>query len=824
MTTLIQDLRFAVRTLLKHPAFTFVAVLTLALGIGVNTAIFSVVHAMLIRSLPFPNSDRLVSIGGAGEVAGGPRNGQVNLSWPRYRLLAESTANSSSSALESVAAAAFEQFNITGRGEPEQVVGMRVTASYLPTLGIAPIMGRNFRPDEDQPGAARVALIGHGFWQRRFAADPAVLGTTLMVGGVAHTIIGVLPKSLGEHPFARLSVVVTRPGEPSFLTQQQVENGAGYLQILGRLRPGVTPTAATNSLATLSARYGREFSKFADARFTLSVQSWKERLQGDTRPALQALLGATGVVLLIACVNVANLLLARGAARRGELSIRVALGAGSGRLMRQLLTESVLLALLGAGLGVLLAFWTLDALLGPARTAQFVPEGLPVAISPAVLLFTLFVATFTGLGFGLLPAWQATRTDPQTVLGDSSRGAVGDTRLGRARRGWLVATEVALAFVLLVSAGLLIASFSRLQGVSPGLNPHGVFVGTVNLSTASYPEKEQRAVFCERLTERLRALPGVRSAALVRNLPTFNDDASYTSYAVVGQAAPPVAERPLVDYAVASPEYFATLEIPLRRGRVFNAHDRVGSKDVIVINEAFVHRLFPNGEDPVGQRLRTGIAEVEREIVGVVGNVPIKGLGQPVPNQIYMPLLQAGVPDFEVLVRGDSSLRAATLGPAVAEALRTLDANQPLADPRTMEKVLADSFGARRFTALLLGFFSGLALVLSAVGIYAVVANAISQRTGEIGIRMALGAQRGDILRLVIGQGLRPVVFGLIAGLIGALALGRWIASQVYGIGGSEPLVLGGISLLLGACALLACYLPARRAMRVDPLVALRST
>ncbi len=813
MNALLQDLRYAVRLLLKNPGFALAAIVTLALGIGANTAIFSLIHSVLLRPLAYPEPDRLVRI-----WTNAPQQGrdmeQAAISLPRF----EAIRDASQEVFAEIGVSSGTSLTLTGRGEEAtQVDAAYVSERLFQTLGLQPLHGRAFLPEEDRPGGPKVVLISHPFWKKHFGGDPALTGQSITLDGAPHTVIGILPPRL-SFPFDRANMFIPRVFENPGITPAQLRQGTGFIVCTARLRPGVTLARANEAVQVIAGRYRQAFPGNVDASFGIKVIPFQEEIVGESRPAFYALAGAVGCVLLIACVNVANLLLARLARRRKEIAIRSALGADRKRLVQQFLTESVLLTTLAGGLGVLLALWCVDAIrgLGP----EFIPRASEVRVDPVTLGFTLAVSLATGILLGLVPAWQAARGDVGEALQDASRGASGGVRQSRARGALLVA-QVALSLVLLVGAGLLLTSLWRLQQVRLGFNPEGVLTAQLMLPAARYPEREKQADFFLRLTERLQAIPGVRRAATAIGAP-LTDNGGTMFYAVIGRPLPPVKERPAAKYCVVSPDYFSTLEIPVLRGRAFTERDRGGTPPVMVINETMARRLFPDG-NALGQRILCSVSDpTETEVVGVVGDVRSRRVAEPAREEMYFSLIQRPDVYMTVLVRAANPAGAEALAPSLRAAVRALDSDQPVAGIEPMKMLVSRSVADRRLTALLLAGFAGLALVLAAIGIYGVMAYAVAQRTREIGIRLALGAQRSDVFRLIVGGGMRLAGLGLVLGALAALGLTRLLSGLLFNVGANDPLTFSGVIGLLAAVALVANYLPARRAMRVNPTIALR--
>jgi putative ABC transport system permease protein len=805
MQFLAQDLRYGFRSLVRNPGFSAVAILALALGIGPNSAIFTIVNAVLLKPLPMPEPNRVVMIwqtllkSGFDQM---PVSANDYLDWKRQ---AHSFA-------EMAAAFAIPEYglNISGAGEPERVGAALGSKEFLPALGIKPVVGRNFLPEEDRPGGPAAVLISHALWQRRFHSDPSAVGRTLTVDGVPRTIVGVVPHELGE-------LVAADVWLPTAIDPNRGERGNHNYGVVARLKPGVTVKQARAEMMVIATRLEREYPATNNG-WGITLFPMAEMFSGRIRPVLLVLLGAVGLLLLIACANLANLLLARAATRQKEIAIRGALGAGRQRIIRQLLTESLVLALAGGALGLVLAAWSIRLLRG------VVPDMFPMmrhmSVDARVLVFTLGICVLTGLLFGLAPAWKASRTDLNTTLkeaGGRSENAGGSQRI----RGVLLGSEVALAVLLSVSAGLLLRSFMRVMAVNPGLRTENIVTMNLTLPEVKYDTPRKRATFYKTLGERVDALPGVRSSGAVVFLPLRVSILSFrigvSRFQIEGR--PPVAEdqQPMADYRAATPGYFRTMEIGLRQGRLFDDHDDLDAKKVALVNETMVRREFIN-DNPLGRRIV--INGAAREIVGVVADAKLYGLDAPVEPAIYVPHGQQANTSMGLVVRTDGD-PGATAG-AVRREILKLDPEQPISDVRTMQKVLADSLMLRRVSMLMLSVFAGLALTLATVGIYGLTAYAVSRRTHEIGLRVALGASQAQILRLVAGSGLASSVIGAAIGMAAAFQLTRALAGMLYGVTATDPLVFAVVPALLIAVSLVASYVPARKAARIDPLVALR--
>jgi predicted permease len=808
MSSLLQDLRYGWRMLAKNPGFTAVALLALALGIGANTAIFSVVNGVLLRPLPYPEPARLMMI-----YETTARLGQGAVSYPDF--LDWRRENRS---FTDIAAFRGYDFNFTGSGQPEHLQGELVSASLLPVLGVNPLLGRNFLPQEDQQGAGGVVMLTYGLWERRFGADPNITGKTLTLNAKSYAVIGVLPSDFRFREQAELYAPV---GQWRPVVLYDRENHPG-LHVVGRLKPGVTMAAAQAEMTSIARALAQRYPK-TNAGEGATVVGMKDDIVGYIRPTLLLLLGAVGFVLLIACANVANLLLARSSARSREFAIRVALGAGRQRVVRQLLTESVLLALGAALLGLLLASWGTRLVL--AAMPDTLPRSQEIGLDPYVLLFTLLVSILTGVLFGLAPAFHSSKANPQESLKEGARGSGG----GRHRpEGIFVIVEVGLAVVLLAGAGLMVQSIWRLCRVDTGFNPHHVLTTQVALSPTVTASPASIRLAYRQLLDRVASIPGVQSASITDLIPLSGDDSEISFWLGKGPQ-PPEDQMSSALYYITTSDYLHVMGIPLKEGRFFTDHDTLASTPVVVIDEVMARHLFP-GQDAVGKQINLRIIGPV-QIVGVTGHVKHWGLdtddAAKIRDEFYFPLLQ--VPDKFMLgaVAGLTLVVRTAPDPlSVVSAVRAQVAgpteDQPIFEVQSMEQIISGSLAERRFTMLLLIIFAFIALVLAAVGIYGVMSYAVSRRTHELGVRMALGATRREILRLVVREGMALAVAGVAVGLAAALGLTRLMVSLLYGVRPTDPATLAAVSLLLGGIALLGCYIPAWRAARVDPLVALR--
>jgi len=809
MDVLWKNLVYSVRMLLKRPSLTAVAIIAIALGIGANTAIFSVVNTVLLQPLPFEQPQQLVML--AAEQRDQALDGRGSFSVPDFVDIQKQ-----SKTLEYVATHQGTGTIVTEGGDPERLLGAAVSADYFPLLRVKPVLGRVFTHDEDKPGAPSVIVLSHSLWQRRFAGDPNIIGREVNIGGKT-TVVGVLPAGF-QYPISDEQQDFWEPiFSATFMTKDlREERAQRILSIIARLKPGLTLDQAKADLDLLSRQIEQQ-SPISNTNTIFNAVSMHEDITRDYRSALLVMLGAVGLVLLIACANVANLLLARAAARQKEVAIRMALGASRARIASQLLTESVLLSLAGGALGLLLASWGMDLLVayGPAD----VPRLRHVSLDRSVLLFTLAISTLTGIVFGLAPALHASRPDPGNMLKDATRGV---SQCGRSRmRSALIVSEVALSLMLLVGAGLLINSFWRLLQTDAGYDPKGVLAVDVPLSRAKYTNPEQRSAAFEQLISRMKALPGVRDASVVSNVPLTDRDIEL-SFQVEGREPYKPGNEAVADYTVVGSDYFRTMNIAVQRGRVFANSDTANTPQAIVVSEAFVKRYFPD-EEPIGRRIVfDGPTKTPREIIGVVADIRRNGLDAEAEPEMYVSHVQNPERRLNLVIRTDSQDGSQLTQSARAE-VKAFDPDQIIWRTETLEQLLGTSVAPRRFNMMLLGIFAGVALVLAAVGLYGVMSYSVTWRTHEIGIRMALGAKRGDVLRLVVRQGMIMALIGLVIGLIGALSLSRVMTSMLHGVSPTDPLTFAGVSIVLLGVALLACLIPARRATRVDPIVALRN-
>jgi putative ABC transport system permease protein len=802
MERLFQDLRYAIRMLIKNSGFAAISILALALGIGANTAIFSVVNSVLIRPLQFSEPDRLLMT-----YATDPSIGQERIPFCVADFLDWRSQNR---VFEKVAAFSSNRFTYTGGESPEQLPGAWVTADFFEALGQQPELGRTFLPDEDQPGRAPVVIVSHGFWQRRLGADPNVLGRQITLNNNAFSIIGVMPPGFTFPERDNELWAIERLDTPS-------RRGPYYMWGIGRLAPGATIVEARAEMDSIARRIQQETrSTKNDGTFT--AIGLTERIVGNVRPALLVLMAAVIFVLLIASANVANLLLARAAAREKEIAIRQALGASRARLIRQMLTESVLLAAIGGAIGLLLAQWGIDALL--ALSPEDIPRLNEIKMDGRALGFTILISILSGVVFGLAPALQSSKINLNDTLKEAGRSNT-ESASRRRLRNALVVSEIALSLVLLVSAGLMIKSFVNLQNVSPGFNAENILTMQLSLPRSKYTNSAQTTAFYSQLLEKVEALPGARSAAISISLPPNNLEVS-DNFSIEEHPTPAGESDPIAPIVFVSSKYFATLGVPLLRGRVFTDNDRDGAPPVVIVNDALARQYF-GAEDPVGKRFKEGTASGDNlwmEIVGVVGNVKYTGLDAKEEPAYYLPFLQNPIRFMYLAVRSDSNPTA--LLASIQDEVRTLDKDLPIARARTMSELLSESVAQPRFRSLLIAIFAGVALMLAAIGIFGVISYSVSQRTHEFGIRMALGANPGDIVRMVLVQGLKLALLGAGLGLAGSYAATRLLSSLLFNVSPTDPLTFVGIATLLTVIALLASYIPARRATKVDPMVALR--
>jgi putative ABC transport system permease protein len=823
MQTLWQDLRYGARMLWKKPGFTLIAVMTLALGIGANTAIFSVVNTVLLRPLPYPESERLVWLSERGT-----NFPTMSISYPNF-----TDYRAQQTVFEHVGVYNYASYNLTGRGEAQRLEASRISADALSALRVQAAIGRVFNNDEDKPGAQQVVVLSHRLWQNRFGSDPGILNQSITLSGRGYTVIGVMA---ADFAFPGRVDLWTPVGQLANDPSYQIRDNHPGLMGVARLKPAVTLEQARVELDGIAARLEQQYPD-SNKNVRVRIESLLDNYVNDARWALWILLGAVGLVLLIACANVANLLLARAATRQREMAVRSALGASAWRIVRQLLTESLLLAIGGGALGMLLAQWGVPLIL--AVSGDAIPRASEIGLDLRVLAFTVGLVVLTGILFGLAPAWQASRPDVQGMLKDTARSVTsGQATL----RQVLVVAEVALTLVLLIGAGLLLRSFYRLQQINPGFKHERVLSFLIDLPQRKYETEEQQTTFYRKLYERLRGLPGVESVGFSSQLPLDNTGWQ-TTFLVEGRPAPPPGESPSMEVTIASPEYFHALGIPLLRGRYFNEQDNrehLRGRDLsgfsqgqrwsaglntIIVDEEFARRYWPN-EDPIGKQIRLPWGQKpDRQplmtIVGVVARLKLNRLNEREGFvQVYLPALQATSGDFAVVIK--TTREPEDIVAAARRHVFELDPEQPIYDVRTLTQMRDNSLAPERLNLMLLSAFAAVALLLAAIGLYGVISFSVTQRTHEIGIRMALGAQGGDVLKMVIKQGMTLGVIGVGVGLLASFALTRLMASLLFGVSATDPTTFLFIALLLTLVALLACWIPARRATKVDPMVALR--
>ncbi|HEX8090686.1 MAG TPA: ABC transporter permease [Blastocatellia bacterium] len=814
MQTLLQDLRYGLRMLVKKPGFTIIAIITLALGIGANTAIFSIVNGLLLRPLPFRDSEKLAIIWIHSQGDNGVRD------WPSPGQY--SAIKSQNSVLEGIAIARGGSVNVKGQTATERLGAVQTSSAMFSLLGVRAALGRVFLPEEDTPGGGQTVILSHGLWQRWFGGNPQVIDQTLTINGRSYTVVGVMPVdfSLGYEvmptvgAISQADILMPLPLSADALNQQGDEN----YNLLARLKPGATIAQAQAELNFVAHQLEQQYPDQypASRRFSFEVRPLLEQVVGDIRPALLVLLSAVGCVLLIACANVANLLLARAAARENEIAVRTALGASWGRLLRQLLTESVLLASIGAVFGLLIAASGLRGLqwLNPGN----IPRLQDVGIDGRVLAFTFAVAMLTGILFGLAPAMRFSRLNLSEALKEGGRSLINS---GNNRQNLLVVAEIALSLILLIGAGLLIRSFTRVQQVEPGFSADSVLSLRLSVVGTSYAQEPRRASFYQQLSDHIKRLPGIQSSGATSILP-LSGSVSWGSIAIEGYVPTPEQSQIQADQRISTAGYFETMKIPLINGRFFAEQDTHDSMKVVIVDENMARTYWP-GVDPVGRRLKLGDADSDSPwltVVGVVGNVKQYALDTDSRVSLYIPLSQNLASTVYVVARtaGDPAGMAA----ALTQEVRSIDPDVPIYDVKTMQQRLSESLARRRFAMFALGLFASVAMLLAAVGIYGVMSYTVAQRTHEIGIRMALGARPRDVVKDVVGRGLTLALIGVVVGLTAAFGLTRVMSSLLFGVSATDPLTFISLGLLLISVALLACFIPARRAMKVDPMIALK--
>lgn len=812
MSILGQDIRYAMRMLAKSPGFAAIAIGSLALGIGANTAVFSVVDAVLLKPLPFPASERLMAVW---ETM--PENDR--------RFVAPGNFvnwQKQSQSFERLAAYTTSPLNLSGRGEPQKLNAVAVSTNFFETLAVPTLKGRSFLPEDAQHQDRGSVVLSYGLWQAKFGADPQALGQDLLLDGKSYTVIGIMPSDFGFPARAELWVLGERgsavPASLELGPNPDTARDVHISAVIGRLKPQITRAQAQAEMTTIAQHLAQEYPK-TNAGLGAKVISLHEQVVGSSRQTLLVLLGAVALVLLIACANVANLLLAWATKREREIAIRAALGAGRGRLIRQMLTESLVLSVAGGLLGLTVAVWVVHLFVG--ISPPDIPRLEQTGVDGMMLAFTCGITLLTGMVFGTIPAWHATRLDPQNGLRDGGTRA-GDGPGGRGAQNQLVVAEIAIAQILLLGAGLLIMSFVRLQATDPGFNPARLLTGRVALSDSKYSDPKTKVAFYDQVLERVEAIGGVRSAALVMTLP-LSGGAMNRGFRIEGRPEPKADDNVSLDYQLISPGYFATMEIPLRAGRTFAATDSGSAPRVAIVNQTMARKYFP-GQDPIGKRIAFGDPHNQdswRTIVGIVGDVRYESIGVPPTPLAYTPYRQNTEPWSQMAIVLRTKLNPASLAPDLRQAILAVDSNQPTTNVQTMEELMAAGVTRPRFTMLLIGTLAGIATVLAVAGIYGVMAYAVVRRTREIGIRMALGAEARDVLALIVRQGMTLTLAGVALGVLGAFALLRVLAKMLYGTTSYDPVTFMSISLLLTLVSLLACYFPARSAAQLNPMIAL---
>ncbi|PYI99439.1 MAG: hypothetical protein DME98_00640 [Verrucomicrobia bacterium] len=805
----MNDIRFAYRKLRKSPAFTAIAVITLALGIGLNTTIFSLINDLFLRGLPFKEPSRVVHFYG-GDKSRGLED--IGIGAPRFDHFRDGQT-----ICESLAGENFFAFTLTGLGDAVQIFGGRLTSNYFDVLGVHPILGRNFLPEEQE--GADVALVTRNFWQKRMGGDPNVIGRSITLDGTAHTIVGVLPNMpatwFGANPVAE--VWTTKPIQLPGFSYERLMRGTSFLRVIGRLKPTVTLDQARAALPSLDQSYRAQYQTKIDSGFATTIRTLPEDVTRNFRAGFATLFAAVSFVLLIACSNVANLLLVRFSGRRREIALRMAIGASRASVVRLFVFESLLVSLIAGAVGAFVA-WRLVPLV-PGMASNFLPleENAATSVSWAVLFFTIGLSLLTGLLMGIYPALQGSHADLVDGLKEGGRGTSGSVRQQRFRK-ILVGAQVALSVTLLAGAALLITSFVRLSQQNIGFRSFNLWTGAITLPTSQYPDTPSRQRFVEQTLNALHDVPGLESVTISGDIPLAGGNR--TLYARADRDVPPIEQRANAPSHDIAPDYFKTWGIPLLAGREFDEHDTANGQKVCLISQAGAKKLYPN-ENPIGKTLLVSSLSVPYEIVGIVDDVRSIRVREAPGMEYYIPWAQENFPFANVTVR--SNLKVDVVTRLVQSALSKVNPGLAIAVPQAMDAVVAQALGQARLMTWLLGIFAGVALLLASIGIYGAVAYTVEQRTGEIGVRMALGAQTRDVLKLIINQGMRPVVIGLAIGMLCAIALGRLIASQLFEVSAHNPALLGGATILLAATALFACLLPARRAAMVDPVQALRT-
>ena len=805
---MISDFKYALRTLAKTPGFTIIAVVTLALAIGANTAIFSLINDLFLRGMPFKEPSHVV------HLFGGDKSRDlvdIGVSAPRYQHFRDGQT-----VFDGLAAENFFLFTLTGLGDPVQVFGGRLTSNYFDLLAVRPILGRNFLPQEEE--GADVAVVTKNFWQKRLGGDPNVIGRSITLDGVAHTIVGVLPNMpatwFGANPIAE--VWTTKPFQLPGFTYERMMRGTSFLRVIGRMKPNITLAQVRAALPSLDQSYRTQYPNKIDSGFTTTVKTLPEDVTENFRAGFATLFAAVTLVLLIACSNVANLLLVRFSGRRREIALRMAIGASRAGIIRLFVFESLLVSIIAGVIGAFLA-WQLVPLV-PKMASNFLPlEGNTASsLSVEVLVFTIGLSLLTGLLMGVYPAMQASRADLVDGLKEGGRGTSGSIRQQRLRK-ILIAAQVALSVTLLAGAALLITSFIRLSQQNLGFRSQNLWTGTITLPTSQYPDAASRQRFVEQLLDALRDIPGVQTATVSGDIPL--NGGNRTLYARGDRDLPPVEQRTAAPSHDVAPDYLKTWGIPLLAGREFNEHDTGGSQNVALISQTGAKKVFP-GENAIGKTLVVTSGGIPCEIVGIVGDIRSQRVKEEPGMEFYRPWSQENFPFISVAVL--STLNTEAVTKLAQSALTKVNSGLAIAVPQSMDAIVAQALGQARLMMWLLGIFAGVALLLASIGIYGAVAYSVEQRTGEIGVRMALGAQTRDVLRLIVNQGMKPVIIGLAIGIMAAFAVGRLIATQLYQVSAHNPALLAGATILLATIALIACLLPARRATQVDPIHALR--
>jgi putative ABC transport system permease protein len=807
---MISDFKYALRTLARTPGFTIIAVVTLALAIGANTAIFSLINDLFLRGLPFKEPSRIVHM-----FAGDKSRNLVDIaiSAPRFKHYREGQTLFESFAAENIFA-----FTLTGVGDPVQIFGGRVTANYFDVLGVRPILGRNFRPDEEE--GADVALVTKTFWQKRLGGDPNVIGRSITLDGTAHTIIGIMPNMpalwFGPNPFVG-EVWTTKPFQLPGFSYERMMRGSGFLRVIGRIKRGLTVEQVRAALPALEQGYHANYSTNIDSTAETSVKTLPQDVTENIRAGFVTLFAAVCFVLLIACSNVANLLLVRFSGRRREIALRMAIGASRASVVRLFVWESLLISILAGALGAFVA-WRLVPLV-PKMASNFLPldENTASSLSIEVLIFTIGLSILTGLLMGIYPAFQASHADLVGSLKEGGRGTSGSVRQQRFRK-ILIGAQVALSVTLLAGAALLITSFIRLTQQNLGFQPHNLWVGAINLPIAQYPDQASRQRFVDRTLAALHNTPGIESVTVSGDIPL--NGGNRTLYARADREVPPTERRATAPSHDIAPGYLKTWGVPLISGRAFDEHDIAGGRNVCLISQTGAKKVFPN-ENPIGKTLLVTSNSTPVEIVGILGDVRSQRIAELPEMEFYLPLAQENFPFLNIAVR--SNLKVDAITKLVQSAVTNVDPGIAIAVPQMMDTIVAQARGQARLMMWLLGIFAGVAVLLASIGIYGAVAYSVEQRTGEIGVRMALGAQTRDVLRLIVNQGMRPVVIGLAIGIVSAFALGRLLTSQLYEVSSHNPALLAASTVFLAAIALIACLVPARRAAHVDPIQALRT-